>query len=71
MSSPGESRTFCSVCGSNLVTEFDANSEWLGFPLGTLDDDPCVMPACHIFVGSKAPWYEITDELPQWVEMPE
>ena len=69
-SSPGEFRSFCSVCGANLVTEFDANPEWLGFPLGTLDDDPGVKPECHIFVGSKAPWYDITDHLPQWDEMP-
>ena len=33
--------------------------------LGTLDDDPGVRPVDHIFVGSKAPWYEITDDLPQ------
>jgi hypothetical protein len=70
-SSPGEHRIFCSVCGSNLVTEFDANPEWLGFPLGTLDDDPGVKPQRHIFVGSKAPWHDITDDLPQWQEMPD
>jgi hypothetical protein len=70
-SSPGEHRTFCSVCGSNLVTIFDSNPQWLGFPLGTLDDDPGVKPEFHVFVGSKAPWHDITDELPQWSEFPE
>jgi len=24
--------------------------------------------ACHVFVGSKAPWFEITDDLPQYPE---
>jgi hypothetical protein len=24
----------------------------------------------HIFVGSKAPWHEITDALPQYPEFP-
>jgi hypothetical protein len=38
--------------------------------LGVLDDDPGVRPACHIFVGSKAPWYEITDNLPQHATRP-
>jgi len=33
--------------------------------LGILDDDPGSRPSCHVFVGSKAPWHEITDELPQ------
>ena len=39
-------------------------------PAGSLDDDPGVWPALHLFVGSKAPWWEITDELPtfeDWV----
>jgi hypothetical protein len=69
-SSQGEYRTFCSVCGSNCVTEFESEPEWLGFPLGTLDDDPGVKPQCHIFVASKAPWHDITDDLPQWPAMP-
>ena len=43
-SSPGLHKTFCSVCGSNLVTIIDSNPESLGFPLGTLDDDPGVKP---------------------------
>ena len=33
--------------------------------LGVLDDDPGVRPAMHIYVGSKAPWVEIADGLPQ------
>jgi hypothetical protein len=31
-------------------------------------DDPPLQPACHVFVGSKAPWFEITDDLPQYAE---
>jgi len=26
---------------------------------------PSIRPTGHIFVGSKAPWFEITDDLPQ------
>lgn len=69
-SSPGEYRTFCRVCGSNLITKFDKNKAWYGFPLGTLDSDPGVKPTCHVFVGSKAPWHDITDNLPQHEELP-
>lgn len=69
-SSPGEYRTFCSNCGSNLITEFEHNPDVLGLPLGVLDDDPGVRPACHVFTVSKAPWHEITDDLPQWDEFP-
>lgn len=63
-SSPGEYKTFCRHCGSSMVTRFDHDRKWYGFPLGSLDTDPGVKPARHIFVGSKAPWHEITDDLP-------
>jgi hypothetical protein len=64
-SSPGERKGFCSECGSSLFTKFDANPDVLGFPLGTLDTDPGVKAMRHVFVGSKAPWFDITDDLPQ------
>ena len=68
-SSPGEHKAFCSVCSSSLFTRFDAQPEVYGFPLGTLDSDPGVQPQRHVFVGSKAPWYEIADGLPQHQEL--
>jgi len=67
-SSPGEQKGFCSECGSSLLTRFDSNPEVLGFPLGTLDSDPGLKAERHVFVGSKAPWYDITDALPQHAE---
>ena len=39
-------------------------------PAGVLDDDPKVRTNYHIYVGSKAPWHEITDDLPQYPEGP-
>ena len=38
--------------------------------LGTVDGDPGARPSAHIFVGSKAPWHDITDTLPQHPEWP-
>ena len=38
--------------------------------LGSLVDVPTIRPTEHIFVGSKAPWFEITDDLPQYDEYP-
>lgn len=63
-SSEFETRTFCSVCGSTLVTLIPRRKE-VGLALGTLDDDPGIRIERNIFVGSKAPWYEICDDLPQ------
>jgi hypothetical protein len=39
--------------------------------MGTLDTDPGVTPERHVYVGNKAPWFEITDDLPQYTENPE
>jgi hypothetical protein len=69
-SSPGNHRGFCRVCGSPMLSRFDHKPLVYGLPLGALDDDPNIRPALHIFVGSKAPWHEITDDLPQYQELP-
>ena len=66
--SPGDGWCFCSVCGSTLAgTE---NSQITLVTLGTVEGDPGVKPSSHIFVGSKASWHTITDELPQFEEFP-
>jgi hypothetical protein len=64
-SSPEVVRTFCGGCGSNLLFLDARMPEKVWVAAGTCDDDPGVRPALHIFVASKAPWYEIADGLPQ------
>jgi hypothetical protein len=54
------------VCGSTLITLFRERPEEIGLALGTLDSDPGVRASAHVFVGSKAPWYEIADDLPRF-----
>ena len=63
-------RTFCRVCGSPMVNFWAVEPDNYGLALGTLDNDPGVRPARHEFVGSKAPWYEITDGLPEFEAEP-
>ncbi|MEI8210175.1 MAG: GFA family protein, partial [Methylococcales bacterium] len=58
------------VCGSPLLSRFDHNPSVFSLPLGTFDDDPKIKPVLHAFVGSKAPWFDITDNLPQFQELP-
>jgi hypothetical protein len=54
----------CKVCGSLLYSVVgDAK---VHVTLGTLVDAPSIRPTAHIFVGDKAPWFEITDNLPQY-----
>lgn len=42
---------------------------YVRIPLATLDDDPKVQPAVHLYVKSKVPWFEIADSLPQYLEI--
>jgi hypothetical protein len=34
--------------------------------IGSLDNDPGSRPVAHEDVGTKAPWFEITDGLPEF-----
>ena len=38
--------------------------------LGTLEETHGARPIAHIFVGSKADWFEIKDDLEQFEEYP-
>ena len=67
-SSAGETRTFCTRCGATLFTFFRDHPTVLGLALGTLDTDPVLRPVAHVYVASKAPWYGMTDDLPQFAE---
>jgi hypothetical protein len=64
-SSPGYHRVFCGRCGSPILKRKAKDPDNLRLRVGTLDSDPGVKMSKHIHVGSKAPWVEITDGLPQ------
>jgi hypothetical protein len=59
--------TRCAVCGS-LLFSVVREGAYVHVALGSLVDAPTIRPTHHIFVGSKAPWFEITDDLPQYEE---
>jgi hypothetical protein len=59
--------TRCAVC-SSLLFSVVREGAYLHVAMGSLVDAPSIRPANHIFVGSKAPWFEITDDLPQFDE---
>jgi len=60
---------FCGNCGSSVPRE-SGNTGMLNIPAGSLDCAPGVEARGHIFVASRAPWFDVSDELPQWEEMP-
>ena len=64
----GVHRVFCGTCGSPIYSKRDSGPGVLRLRLGTLDTPLVQGPQQHIFVGSKADWYEIHDDLPQHAE---
>ena len=59
----------CRVCGS-LLYSVVREGAYAHVAMGTLVDEPSIQPSMHIFVGSKAGWHEITDNLPQHLTFP-
>jgi hypothetical protein len=63
-------RMFCRTCGSHLVARSDTHPAIVSVAIGTVDGDLPVGPRQHWNVASKAPWFEITDQLPQFAVVP-
>lgn len=62
-----DDRNFCGNCGSKVpLIELEDNNVII--PAGTLDTILNVKPMVHIFVDSKASWYEFHDDLPKFGE---
>lgn len=62
---PDDLVSFCKRCGSVLFSVV-RDGKFVHVTMGTLVDDPAIRPMFHIFAGSKAPWHEIADGLPQY-----
>ncbi|MGI9205894.1 MAG: GFA family protein [Woeseiaceae bacterium] len=67
-SSDTHDRVFCSVCGSNIMVALDEEPDVLYLSMSALEGNPPRPPGYHIYVGSKAPWHDINDNLKQYDE---
>jgi hypothetical protein len=65
-SSADHDRVFCAECGSNILVALEAEPDDLYVCMGTVNGNPDLPPGYHIYAGSKAPWHEINDDLPQY-----
>jgi hypothetical protein len=61
--------SFCDTCGSKMPALFEKVGLYL-IPVGVLDTTLDAKPGINIYVSSKAPWFDITDTLPQFEGMP-
>lgn len=64
----GAMKVFCSTCGSSLLGGTWPDGPEVSIRLGSVDGDPGIRPQYHTFVGSRAVWDEIDDDLPQYEE---
>ncbi|WP_419903226.1 GFA family protein [Kiloniella sp.] len=70
-SSPDINRTFCGDCGTPLSYEAEWQGERLiGFFIGTLDEPDLFPPKKHVFHEQRIGWFEISDQLPRYFELP-
>lgn len=60
---------FCTRCGGG-APRISRERNFVSIPAGTLDTDPGIRAQAHIYTASKAPWFEITGDVPQYAEMP-
>lgn len=65
-SSPGKIRSFCSRCGSPILSRRVADPGTVRVRAGTLDGELATRAVAHFHVGSKANWWTICDALPQF-----
>lgn len=65
-SSPGKHRVFCRRCGGPLFSRLDSKPGVIRLRAGTLDAAADATLGFHFYVDSKAPWWPITDDLPQY-----
>lgn len=70
-SSSTHSRVFCPNCGSSIMVELESEPDAFYLAMGTMEGDLELPPGYHIYVGSKASWHSIGDDLPQYETEPE
>ena len=66
---PDNAGRFCPNCRSGLFS-IVREGHYAHVPMGVLRDAPSIRPQFHICVAFKAPWHQITDQLPQFQELP-
>jgi hypothetical protein len=61
-------RDFCAGCGTQIAFRDTRMPERIDLNVGSLDDPAVIEPEYHIWVESRMPWLEITDELPRYAD---
>jgi hypothetical protein len=60
---------FCELCGSPVPIVI-ADPHLVLLPVGAINTPLPLLPIVHLYVASRASWHEITDDGPQFDELP-
>ena len=60
----------CPVCATRVFHEPQSSPDIIVVRPGTLDDSSWAVPVGNIWVGSKAPWVEISSDVPSFPGQP-
>lgn len=69
-SSPGKQRTFCLNCGSPIYSALASKPGIVRIRAGLINEPLDTRPAFHMYIGDKANWWSIQDDLPQYEKAP-
>ncbi len=69
-SGKGGFRAFCERCGTRLFNGLEKGPPFIALIVASLDEEPERGPVMHLNLESKAPWYEILDDLPRHDSLP-
>ena len=59
-------RDFCASCGTQIAFRDTRTPDRIDVNIASLDDPAAIEPEYHIWVGSRIPWLQITDDLPRY-----
>ena len=65
--SPDKRRVFCGVCGGPVYSQRDDAPHTLRLRVGGLDDTEGLRVGLHIQTSSRAAWWLIDDDLPNYL----
>ncbi len=63
-SSPGVTRSFCPVCGTQMAYQTEARPEGIDLYAATLDDPAAYRPTGHVHWNEHLAWVRLADGLP-------
>ncbi|MEO1246740.1 MAG: GFA family protein [Pseudomonadota bacterium] len=63
-------RVFCAKCGSTILVVPREEPDMLYLSMSAVEGNPERPEGYHAWVGSRAPWHEISDGLPQFEAEP-